>query len=644
MKILPILLLTNFISISAYSTELHTNRFLTSSILENIYGPSSKSILEKYILSKPNAFGGPCSLMEKIEIKRGTKVLDKSSKYHCRKGISESKVSPFSTDLKARFALTKSVCDEVSKNKASQDHLMDSLRGSSDLESKIDELIKLFYPSLNNTKSLRDEIIKESLNSEDLSLKILKEFDLTKNLFLNFNTSNIINKGSHLLCISEKWQKINSSAKEVDKYRKCYALLTQKSPRSNDPRAGKVLKGTISANKACFELLEGIDLKDHKNPKTQEEIDVLRTLHSFHNSWFPNYMAYMADDSPILYDIVELEEPALFVTKSLFDKSFKYSHILKGRDSLKGVRSSTIIPDFLITAGSDERIERRENYKVALSKSESTTWSPTHLQRGALIGIEVNTSEDILPAHSNQLFFPVFSKSPINIHESLGGGILGSNSYILFNNGRPHGNISDGKKVMMRAYSQNVVRDLLCRDLPVITPNDSINYINKKSKLSWSQDKNCMSCHATMDTMAGLLRNVELVINDVNEQGSSHIKFHKADRDVPKGVKLFDTVEKYHLTKAQGNFVYRDIENNFINTRVESLDELGIEMSKTRDLYACTTTRYFKFFTGRDIKITEIEDLNDKRLKDFINDQINLFQKEQDLQMLIKRIISSPWF
>ncbi|PIK14655.1 MAG: hypothetical protein CES88_09965 [Halobacteriovorax sp. JY17] len=77
---------------------------------------------------------------------------------------------------------------------------------------------------------------------------------------------------------------------------------------------------------------------------------------------------------------------------------------------------------------------------------------------------------------------------------------------------------------------------------------------------------------------------------------------------------------------------------------MNNLDQLGLEISKTRDFYACATTRYFNFLTGRDIPISSLSSLEEKDLKNFMNQQISLFQKEQDLQKLIMRIISSKWF
>ncbi len=646
MKITSLLLLLLF-SQHSHSSEQYTNRFLTASILEGIYGPSISNILEENILSKPYSFGGPCSLMEKIEIEKEGKVINKSSRYYCRKGISESKVSPYSTDFKTRFALTKKVCDQVAEDHGAQNYLMSKLSKETTLTDKVSSLVTFFYPELTDRK-FSSEIIKSLIESNTLRFQFLSKIDFTKDLFLDLNESPIISKSAHLLCISEKWQRIKTSHNDIQKYIKCHKLLTQKNPNFDSNRVKRIKEGKLSANNACTELIESANFtKSNQIKNPQENIegsDVLRTIQAFHNSWFPNYMAYMADDSPILYDIVELEEPALFITNAFFNSEFNYRSILNGSTSLKGIRSSKFKPDFLITAGSDENIKIRDEYEVKITKEKSTNWSPHPLDRGRLIGITSIKDRNILPAHSNQLFFPVFSNTPVDIHKSIGGGILGSNSYILFNNGRPHGNISDGKKVMMRAYSKNIIRDLLCRDLPVIDPEDSIRFINKNSKLSWSQDKNCMSCHATMDTMAGLLRNAELIINDVKDQGSSHIKFHRPIQSEPKAALLFDTVKNYHQTNPSGSFVYRDIENNFINTRVNNLDQLGLEISKTRDFYACATTRYFNFLTGRDIPISSLSSLEEKDLKTFMNQQISLFQKEQDLQKLIMRIISSKWF
>jgi hypothetical protein len=434
---------------------------------------------------------------------------------------------------------------------------------------------------------------------------------------------------------------------ELKSYYKCYSIMTQTRPSLTDINIKQIRNGKITSTQACMNVLNSasLDKNDslHQPDKNLLGQKVLRTFQAFHNTWFADYMTYMIGDSPILLDIVELEEPAFFLTRSLFKKEMRYKDILSGSDSYRGKRFSKEKPHFLIGTSRHEKYQVRQKYKVPYAENKFKDWSPTHLERGALYGIEKNkANQDILTGHSNHIFFPIFNDKPVDIHRSLGGGFMGLNSYVLFNNGRPHGELSDGQVVMMRGYSKNLIRDIMCRDLPVISQKDAVAFITRTPKVSWSHGKTCMSCHATMDTMVGLLRNAELIINDEPEHGSSHMKYHKDIVSVPKNYQLFQKQKNFHLTKAEGRLVYRNILDQFTNVHVSSFDALGIELSKNYDFYACAVSRYFYFLTGTKIKLTDLT--NKSMQSQFIHKLSMKLSKNQQTHEIIRDIIDSDWF
>jgi hypothetical protein len=637
------------ISIYSSASEIYSNRFLTSNTLENVYGPAANQIIEENIINQPNVFSGPCSLMEVNFAKSKKGIINNSNTHYCRKGVNQSKAQLYSNDLKLRFSLTKRTCDSLYNDKRASKSLIDNLSSHTALTKKIESLILSFYPTMASPDIFAKEVIKEIINENNFSLKLLYDTNISKRLFLALHKNSIIKKSAHLLCNSEKWQKLSSGDSELNKYYKCHKVFTQTNVSVDDPTVLKIKSSELSATKACLQLIDKATLNKegiiHNYKDNFKGKNVLRTFQAFHNTWFPNYMTYMPDDSPLLYDLIELEEPALYITRSLFTPGSKYKDTLKGMDSLTGIRSAKYKPNYMITAGIDDFKELNNKYPVITSDKKELFWKPTLLDRGEIIGLKkINPGTNILPSYSTRLFFPNIVSEPIDINQNMGGGILGLNSYIIFNNGRPHGELADGKFSMMRAYSRNIVRDLMCRDLPVINPKDSVTFINRSSKLSWSQGKNCMACHATIDTMAGLIRNSQLVINIQKESGSSHMKIHKATKSIPKGYKLFDHVDDYHLTNPSGHFVYRDIDNVFISKKVMNLDELGVEISKTKDFYACATVRYLHFLTGKKVSLNQFQSIEDKELKIFINQTSKELDKTQDLRVVIKRILDSKWF
>jgi len=434
---------------------------------------------------------------------------------------------------------------------------------------------------------------------------------------------------------------------EVRRLNRCYAIFTQTRIPMDNPMLRKVSKGLLTGTEACMKLLDSATLTQGKISSAKNNDlgkKVLRSFQSFHNSWFSNFLTYMTDDSPLLYDIIELEEPAFFLSQALFDSEWKYRDILKGSDSYRGLRQSPTKPHYLIGTDISNKIPVKEKYQVLRGPGkEPLSWSPIPLQRGVLIGMEKSPlNRDLLPAHGHQLFFPTYYEEPLDIHKSLGGGFMGTNSYLLFNNGRPHGERSDGQIIMFRSYTKYLYQDILCRDLPVLTKKDARPFTRFNKDVSWSNSDSCMSCHASLDPVASLLRNAELVINEGPKDGSSHLKFHRPKFSLPDTYKLYDKVKDYYLSKPEANFTYRDIKGNYFHNRVTSLDELGEEMAKTADFYACAASRYFYFLTGEEIPITNLEEKNKKHK--FILEMAKNLESHQKTKKLIKEIISSDWF
>jgi hypothetical protein len=442
-----------------------------------------------------------------------------------------------------------------------------------------------------------------------------------------------------------------STSDALRRFYKCYSIMTQSRPAIGNEELSLISKGKLTATEGCMRIFDTAKLNEKNmiaDPKGNNlGRKVLGTFQAFHDSWFTNYMPYMADDSPLNFDIIELEEPAFFVTQALLNKNLMYKSIVRGSSSWKGRRQSDKASDFLIGTSSKKKHLRKSHYRVPRGNGlEETKWTPTYLEKGQLIGFQKNlTGQEILPAHSNRIFFPEYFNEKVDIHKSLGGGFMGTNSYILFNNGRAHGVRSDGKNKMFRAYSRQLISDILCRDLPVLTPEDSVKYLNKTTDVSYGNNKSCMSCHATMDTMAGLLRNAELIINDAEyDSGSSHLKFHKATLQTNESYKLYDVMEKYYLSRPYGRFVYRDLKDNLFDEKVESFEELGAQITKTYDFYACAATRYLYYFTGVRVPMSELRASKKDKVVRF-TDKISLnLQKNQDLRQMLQQIFESEWF
>ena len=144
-----------------------------------------------------------------------------------------------------------------------------------------------------------------------------------------------------------------------------------------------------------------------------------------------------------------------------------------------------------------------------------------------------------------------------------------------------------------------------------------------------------------MDNIAGVLRNAELIINDNEKYGSSHIKYHRPSKLIPKSYQLYDGLKDFHLTVPQGRFVYRDSLGKFTNKKIHSLNDVGHLIAKNYDYYACAASKYFYFLTGSKVSLQEMR----KTKKGLFIDQLAKdLKKNQNLQSLIYSILKSNWF
>jgi hypothetical protein len=436
----------------------------------------------------------------------------------------------------------------------------------------------------------------------------------------------------------------------ISHYYRCHSLFARERPAANDVLLASVRRKEITSTDACMQLLYRAKFDANLTISEPERNilgqKVLRTFNSFHGTWFPNHLTYMTTDGPQTFDVVELEAPALFLTRALFDTGYEYRRIVRGDETYEGKRLSARKPEYFIGSVPDPKI-KIESDMLKAGLDDLVEWKPRWLDRGVMVGLKATpVGQDILPRSVNDLFFPKLSIEPFDIHASLGGGFMGTNSYLIFNMGRSLGDVSDGGNSLPRRHSRHVIRDILCRELPVVEPEDTLAYLNEASGVSWAGNKNCMSCHATMDPMAALLRGTELVISH-NDFGSYHVKIHKPVVNTDQS-RLLGSSPDYHKTTPRGRFFYRTLGGRLIDRPVRSLDELGQELAQLDEFYQCATSRYLYFLTGISVPVRKLSGQvlsadSRKVLSDFQNWSSKLRQTQR-LDLLVKDIVDSEHF
>ncbi len=444
---------------------------------------------------------------------------------------------------------------------------------------------------------------------------------------------------------------------DIQKYYSCYAKLVDDIPKNDDALLLQVRNKTLTGSEACVELLKKANLESNGTLKT-EGADyspvgktILKKMNDFHRSWFGAADMLVGIPSSECYrGTTELYYPgemALHITNSLFGNNVPYSSIVTSDVSLEAIRVNTTEGEY---GPRGEFRNGKHIYKAAGNATVETVWTPTKVQWGTMVGIK-NMTAATVPKIWNG------ARDGIDYRSSTGGGVLGTNPYMLINSGRLIHETMDGGAKLHRRWSKAVFKDVLCREIPVVRTIDVVNKVEQNSNLTFRKGISCMQCHASIDEMAKVTRNKSLSSSSnfcnvtVNGLDSMHIYKHP----VVEPAETYSTTDadpKFHQRPPNGEFYFRGYDGKLHDKNVNSEEELGQYISETDDLYVCAAKRYFQYFTGIDVPIYDAGDiLNAPKLSPKLTEYQKFVHKlglelkrEQDLKLMFKKIFDSKAF
>jgi hypothetical protein len=461
---------------------------------------------------------------------------------------------------------------------------------------------------------------------------------------------------------------------ELAIFNRCYAHLTQLKLPLNHPLRAAVAAGTKTAAAACMEVLTGSQLQasgasqGRLGADTAEARAVLRTFNDFHRSWFPtDNMAKAITLGDLVVErngqVHDMEEAALHVTRALLTPGVSYSDVSTHNVAMEALRTNG--PSNYDAAQPAERKIKHYSSPDAYDPSLALVDLNAQLvQTGELVGIRpmsLNPTKNDKVANSTTV--PLVSSSlgqkyvyynrSIRLHESLGAGAVGTQSYLLLNLGRQDTQPTDGGMRMVRRWAQSVYKDLLCRDMPTLRLADALPYVQNSptSKTPpFRKSGTCMACHASMDPMAAAARNVSYAFTYAPAYGGIvSLYYWPATRTAETGVVEEDW--DYYARPTTGRLLYRSYDGTLVDHAVTGVDGLGDELAKTNDLYVCAAARYFRYFTGIGVNLQDSGDTSKTPLSTaettYRNLVIGLGQElktHQSLKALIQSIISSPLY
>lgn len=488
-------------------------------------------------------------------------------------------------------------------------------------------------------------------------------------------------------------------------FTRCYMKLFKTVvPRTNS--LGKtlmdnVLQKKISGPAACVVLLNQSEFVDNGQvrkakstsyPKLteSENQNLIQNLHNFHTNWFSKKSLEFAGTAldQATYVIRDMDEPSLYLTRALFSNNVRLDTIFTANKSMRGVR---VTPDksattrwqskpmnvvnesfysgthpgiFLLSYGNSVNLDVLSSIPMADSKL---------VPFGKLIGVEdtgslnvplitITTAAMANSKHQTDLQAAIGQRRRnVDLFEHLGGGILGSQTFIMKNtnltlNQTAPGRANDPDQVIARRLSSRVFEDLLCHQMPTLRESDVVNDVRKDSPHGFRLHTSCMSCHTSLDPMATVFRNFASYRTSPN----NNINQTVADREakLARGTPVVGftrlpantSSDVFTLKAPSGGLNYRDHTDRLIKVPVTGTEQLGKELAKSDDFYRCVTKRYYEYFTGFKVNLaprnvaadTDTAEAQFHRAK--VYSIANRLKTSQSLMKMIQDIVSSEGF
>ena len=464
----------------------------------------------------------------------------------------------------------------------------------------------------------------------------------------------------------------------------------------------------LTGAEACLELFKFARLNQDvhqtepgvlSNKNSEESQAILKNFHNFHNSWFASKSLEKNGNfkRPTLL-IKDQDEPALYFTKALFQRN-SASYPVSATTSLRSIRvppvgNSTVqsqqnwyrgvrmlpmpnqswhmdgmkVSVLDVSTGSDDVLVN----SIGFSDSEIITF-------GQIIGVKeqpvksISASNRILANPNRTLSTRMDRDSAVRIFNNLrvqttnidlfqhlGGGVLGSQMYILKNTNLLEYEVAgsvgnDPDKKIHRRLAARIFTDLMCHQLPTLQSGDSGVVVDNSSPHTFKKSTSCMRCHASIDPLAYSFRNLMIYTSAVNIGTNS---------DRTKGTPIFGVVKMnadvgakygqgatpfaipttgpayFPLQTPTGNFTYRDHLGNIQSTSVSSLAALGNTISLSDDYYRCMVKRYYNFFTGNDVDLSAPSNYHSAKVYQWADE----LKTDKNLQNLFYKIFQSDAF
>ncbi len=394
-----------------------------------------------------------------------------------------------------------------------------------------------------------------------------------------------------------------SSAEELSPlavFQRCYSRITQYRVDINSSMAKNVENGSLDPISACESVLKGGTLNSSSRlPDVNNVLNqrVLETFHRLHGSWFDvKWFKRIGVSEPfratkVIYDSAE---PSFFITRALFDPAFTY------KDALTS--SSVIVAQRSVDNPSTMRGLTKSDF---IFNTESQFKFP---DQGLLYGFQTMTSVNW------KYYYETSDDSysgTMPVRKNHGGGYFSLSVYMEQTVSDILKFRADGALKLPRKWARSLLKDVLCRELPLVRDNDVSSYVVPNSSIPFRKANTCTKCHATMDQMAytarGFYYDERANGGTTPKYGGTFGRIYDVTKPAVSGWPSEPT-PNFHLTPPNGRLFYRNYNGDLVNLAVSSMKDLSTKIASQDDPYICLAKRYYKYFIGIDVNISDPAD------------------------------------
>jgi hypothetical protein len=459
--------------------------------------------------------------------------------------------------------------------------------------------------------------------------------------------------------------------KPLDVFKRCYIRMVRNVPNEADDLYKAVAAGTKTADVACAELFDLAKFNSNGvliNRTDAEAKAILRTFHEVHTSWF---QSKTHTNLPATYLIHDGEEAPLYYTRAAFQPGAQFSTVVTLNTGLRGVRDQATYP----VETSDFKSQRIQNYSADHPFAASTDLhlAYLHLTHDGKKYINGGTRPLVIPGNAMTEFgelsgvnvarkvtLPSFRRISRNetdvakividtlanfdANQHFGGGIIGSQAFYM-NNANLGNNVLPMEYTFInRRLTARVFEDLLCHQLPTLTAADVKAEVKPASEHMFQRGETCMQCHSSIDGMGYGYRNMFITVTASRPQEAKDavgLEFQTVT-----SLKPLSTATTFAAQMPEGRLHYRElITGTRRDFKFNSLSQLGTLLAGGADLYTCAAKRYYEFFTGVKVDLTQkATKALDKQHQDKVIALGKALKTHQSVRTLLKDIFASDAF